>query len=151
MRMKRLLALSTALFSLNTMACSDLTAPPLDAGIVLAPFSNEVMQIHPKYSCENCSFGNSMKFYAPIGIDPIIEYSIRNISGAPGVSIRINRTPDPDNVCTKTTCTQTPWTVYIEVSADKVGEAEVTFFLRSNPDKKSPVRVVSAEYLGGKG
>ncbi len=141
-----------AVLSAGTIGCKDITAPSLTSYTELAPFANEVMNIQPKYMCPNCGYSNTMKFYAPIGVDPILDFSIKNITAdSPVVVVKLDRVPDPYNTCSMNTCTRTPWVVYLQVTAEKVGEVEVTVFLKTNPDNKSTVRVVSSEYYGGKG
>ncbi len=145
MRLHRLLAFSTAIMALSSTACS----------VPTAPFSDEVMNVAPGYMCGDvCPRSNSMKFYAPDGVYPQVDFVIKKITtNSPDAEVIVRLERDPDKVCTVTDCTKVPWLVYLEVRAKKVGEIEVIVFLRVNPNNNTIVRVVSSEsnYYNGKG
>jgi hypothetical protein len=149
-----MLSLMLACLSFAIIGCKDITAPNLGTLVELPPFYQQVMTIWPTTLCPNCINSNTMKFYTAVGVDPVVDATVKDIStNSPHiVVVWIMRRADPELVCETTTCTKTPWIIEVAVQAATVGEAEITVSLRANPDKKSSFRVISSTNgWGGKG
>lgn len=144
MRLRSLAPLALVAMTLLGSACKDVTAPDPSVQISMPPFERQIVQVSPNV-CQGCVYYNRVKFFAPIGVAPVVDLSVMNVSASsPEVAIVGNprMTPDPDNVC-NSSCTVIAWEIYINFTVAKTGEADVTMALHADPQKKSTFRVIS--------